>query len=343
MFRQADTFAGGWNEKTIESMRRKRFENRVRQLSALGAESLENIGTHAFQRKLEHCWQEIEKKPIRKQQEASVKSAVLLSLERHADCLSHEEHELVERALILGGSVQINDLAELDAAMALSLRFWAHVGLVDGKPYLELEPVIKRPVAQVFASEAHERIRRRFGIFHEHMAAMLYQAGVMDDRYPQQMILREVLSGADDELSELLARYFLWASYDCVDYAGGVLLVHGAFAEPERMIVDARRKNRMIAAQRDTFSALDILPEEIPLERKLEQAIQGVLRDQASAHDVARAIRFICKQGAPLQAMEDVLQSSLIVCVTPSMRTALREMYYSMTKWAESREYILLQ
>ena len=138
MFRQADTFAGGWNEKTIESMRRRRFENRVRQLSALGAESLENIGTHAFQRKLEHCWQEIEKKPIRKQQEASVKSAVLLSLERHADCLSHEEHELVERALILGGSVQINDLAELDAAMALSLRFWAHVGLVDGKPLYEI-------------------------------------------------------------------------------------------------------------------------------------------------------------------------------------------------------------
>ena len=103
------------------------------------------------------------------------------------------------------------------------------------------------------------------------------------------------------------------------------------------------QKNRILKDHFDYPHLLDILPEEIPLERKLEQAIAGALREPVSAHDVARTVRFLCKQGAPLAAMEDVLQSALIVRVTSSMRGALREMYYTMPKWAESRECASLQ
>jgi len=264
-------------------------------------------------------------------------------LERQADCLSHDEHELVERALILGGCAQINDIPELEAASALSLRLWGNVGLVSGKPYLELEAMIRQPVAKAFARAEHEAIRRRFDVFHGYMTSLLYQVGAVDDRQPQQMVLRDVLGGIQDDAALQLARRYLWASYDCVDYAGGVLLVHSAFAEPEQVSVDVRRRTGVFALGQRTQLALDILPEEIPLQLGLERVIEGALRENLSAHDVARTVRFLSKQGAPLCAMEEVLQSSLMVCVTPAMRGALRDMYYTMPKWTESSENASLQ
>ena len=49
-------------------------------------------------------------------------------------------------------------------------------------------------------------------------------------------------------------------------------------------------------------------------------------------------LRFLCKQGAPLAAMEEVLQSTLIVYVSPSMRGALSSMYFRTPKWIECSE-----
>ena len=343
MFRQMGTFVGGWKDKTVEAMHKRRFEAMVAQLPNLGAERLENLSVHALERRLERCWIDVERKPIRKQQEAVARAAVLSNIERQADCLSQDEHELVERALILGGCAQINDMPELEAAQALSLRLWGNVGLVSGKPFLELDPEVLRPVATAFARSAHEEIRQRFDAFHRHMNSLLYQAGVLDDRHPQKMILRDVLQGDNDVAACQLARQYLWASYDCMDYEDGVLLVHDAFAEPKRICADMRRRTGLLISRGHIQTAFDILPEEIPLQVELERVIAHALRENKSAYDVATSIRFLCKQGAPLVAMEEVLQSALIVHLTPEMRGALRNMYYAMPKWIENSERLWLQ
>ena len=159
MFRQEETFIGGWQDKTIEAMQRRRFEQMVAQLPPLGSSRLENLGAGAFERKLEQCWQDVPRKPMRAQQENEVWRTVLGSIEQQADCLSQEEHALVERALILGGCAQIEDTLELEAARALSLRLWANVGMISGKPYVELE----RPVVQPVARALRGRSMRRSG------------------------------------------------------------------------------------------------------------------------------------------------------------------------------------
>jgi len=345
MFRQKEAFVGGWQDKTIDAMQRRRFDQMVAQLPPLGAGRLENLSYGAFERKLEQCWQDVPRKPMRAQQETEVLRTVLGSIERQADCLSHEEHALVERALILGGCAQIEDMMELEAAHALSLRLWANVGLVSGKPYIELERAVAQPVARAFAREEHEAIRQRFGAFHGHMTSTLYRVGAMDDRQPQLLILREVLGvHARDEMSLQLARRYLWASYDCVDYSDGVLLVHAALADPRHMLTDGRRRTGLLLPPQNTLdTALDILPEEIPLQRELERAIAGALRDGLREQDVARSIRFLCKQGAPLRAMEDVLQTSMIVYLSASVRGALADMYYMTPKWIECSESASLQ
>ena len=345
MFRQEEVFIGGWQEKTIESMLKRRFEQSVSQLPPLGAGRLESLPPAAFARKIEQSWQDIPRKPMRSQQVSQVWKCVLHSIGEQADCLSREEHELVERALILGGSAQIEDALELEAARALSLRLWASVGLVSGKPYIELETPILRPVARAFARPEHEKIRQRFDAFHEYLAGTLYRFGAMDDRQPQLLILREVLlSEGKDELLMQLARRYLWASYDCVDYSGGVMLVHPALADPYHLIRSGRRKpGILMMPNAQTHVCMDILPEEIPLQRELERTISGALRDGHRAQDVARTLRFLCKQGAPLTAMEEVLQESLIVLVSRPMRGALANMYYMTPKWIECAERSSLQ
>ncbi|MGN0777219.1 MAG: hypothetical protein ACI4MM_11145 [Candidatus Ventricola sp.] len=337
MFRQEEVFVGGWQEKTIEAMQRRRFEQMVTQLPPLGAGRLAELSPRAFERKIEQCWQDIERKPMRAQQLGTIWRSVLSSIDVQADCLSHEEHALVERALILGGCAQVEDAQELEAARALSLRLWASVGIVSGKPYIELETPVLEPVAKAFAREAHEQIRQRLETFSAYLAGMLYRIGAMDDRQPQQLLLREVFDReADSELHMQLARRYLWSTYDCVDYSGGVMLVHAALADPKHLVTSLRRRQGiLLPPQAASCALLDILPEEIPLQQDLERAIRGALRGAYRPDEVARNLRFLCKQGAPLAAMEEVLQSTLIVYVSPSMRGALSNMYFRTPKWIE--------
>lgn len=343
MFRQEEVFVGGWREKTLEFMQRRRFEQQVAQLPPLGALRLAELSPKALERKLELCWQDVERKPMRAQQFSQIWKCVLESIDIQADCLSREEHELVERALILGGSVLIEDAQELEAARALSLRLWASIGEISGKPYLELETPVLEPAARAFARPEHEQIRRKLDVYHTWLMSLLYRYGAMDDRLPQQILLRSVFTQERGKEQLIrLSRQFLWASCDCVDYSGGVMLLHSALADPQRLIAAGRRRGELSMPECALHHA-DILPEEIPLQRDLERAIGGALRDGVRAEEVARNLRFLCKQGAPLHALEEVLQSTLIVCISKGMHGALANMYFSMPKWIHPSQHDALQ
>ena len=344
MFRQEEILMGGWTDRTPEAMQKRRFEQRVRQLEPLGANRLEALSPDALERRLEQSWQDIKRKPMMHQQLNQVWKRVLETIDAQADCLSHEEHELVERALILGGTARIEDAAELEAARALSLRLWASVGVISDKPYIELEKTVCRPAARAFAREEHERVRARLNDFREYLTGTLYRVGAMDDRQPQKMMLRDVL-GADerDEVLNQLARCYLWASYDCVDYSGGVMLIHPALADPQTVIRGKKRSGGILMMPTGSAACADILPEEIPLQKEVERAIQGALRDGRRAEDVATTLRLLCKQGAPLDALEEVLQASLIVYVSDAMRAALSDLYIQMPKWVAPVRGVMLQ
>lgn len=345
MFRLEEVFWGGWQDKTLEAMRRRRFKQNLESLEPLEAERLEALTSGALDRRLETCWQSIERKPLRKQQLAQIWQCILDNIEIQADCLSKEEHELVERTLILGGTAQIEDAAELEAAKALSFRLWANVGLVADKPYIEIEWRVLQPIAQAFARKEHEQTRMRLNSFRDYLSGTLYRVGALDDRLPQQMLLRDVLcvDERDETLKELVRRY-LWASFDCVDYKDGVMLIHPALAEPQTIIHSGRKKSNVLIFPKELSPMVnDILPEEVPLQQELEQSIKGAMRDGHTAKDVAQTLRLLCKQGAPLDAMEEILQESLIVFVSPAMRRALEDLYYMTPKWVMDKQKAILQ
>ena len=165
----------------------------------------------------------------------------------------------------------------------------------------------------------------------------------MDDRQPQRMILREVLGGSEqDETLNQLARRYLWASYDCVDYSDGVMLIHSALADPQS-VIHGKHRNSILMNPTGKAGYTDILPEEIPLQQEVERAISSALRNGRRAEDVARSLRLLCKQGAPLAALEEVLQASLIVYLSDPMRAALSDMFIQMPKWIMPERHGMLQ
>lgn len=343
MFRQKEVFWGGWQDKTPEAMQKRRFEQSIKGMEPLAANRLAALPPDVLRRRLEQSWQDVKRKPMYHQQLTQVWKCVLENIEVQADCLSNEEHDLVERAIILGGTARIEDASELEAAHALALRLWASVGLVSGQPCMELEAAVRQPVARAFAREEHDRVRARLSGFHDYLTATLYRVGAMDDRQPQRMILREVLGGSgQDETLNQLARRYLWASYDCVDYSDGVMLIHSALADPQS-VIHGKHRNSILMNPTGKAGYTDILPEEIPLQQEVERAISSALRNGRRAEDVARSLRLLCKQGAPLAALEEVLQASLIVYLSDPMRAALSDMFIQMPKWIMPERHGMLQ
>ena len=114
------------------------------------------------------------------------------------------------------------------------------------------------------------------------------------------------------------------------------MLIHPALAEPQSVMRGKRRAGGLLMTPAGSARCTDILPEEIPLQRELERAIAGALRDGQCAEDVATTLRLLCKQGAPLDALEGVLQTALIVYVSDAMRAALSDLYFQTPKWVIS-------
>ena len=85
MFRQEEVFPGGWPDKTVEAMRKRRFEQSIRQMEPLDANRLETLPPGALARRLEQSWQEVKRRPMYHQQLTQVWKQVLETIDAQAD------------------------------------------------------------------------------------------------------------------------------------------------------------------------------------------------------------------------------------------------------------------
>lgn len=288
----------------------------------------------ALTARIEGCWQDIPRKPLRAQQAAVAQEAVLRTIERQADCLSAQEHALCERLFAAGGRVQLGSAQELDAARALSLRLLAHVGLADGMPAAALDADFAAALEAAFSRKEHARVRMRLFTYQATVCAALYLAGVLDDRAPQRLFTAQVL-GLDepDEEALELARHYLWASFECVDYADGVLLTHPAVADPLELASRGGAQLESFTARELLGGMQGILPQEEPLEEALTRALHGALRPGVDVAESVRSLRLLCKQGAPVEALREVTDSLLMVRRTERMDAALLAMHAGAVRW----------
>jgi hypothetical protein len=323
-----------WVGKTLSAMHARRWAWGVEQMEELRDGPLRGLTGPQLRARIERGWQAVPAKPMPAQQEAAALRVVLESLPRQADCLSIREHSLVERLLTEGGQTALEDVEDLEAAQALRHRLWVDVGLCEGRPAARLDSRLREAVAQALDRPDHTALRARLFTVHAAISALLYIAGALDDRGPQRLFMQQVLRApADDEEAQHLAQQYLWASYDCMDYPHGVLLVHPALADPPAAVCPLPGEEAGLDARRLLGGMQGILPEEEPLDSRLAAALQGALRMGEDAADCARELRWLAKQGAPLEALHSVLATRLCVLETQEMRRALRMLWQGVPRW----------
>ena len=241
------------------------------------------------------------------------------------------------RGIVLGW---VSALAALIAGSAalLTERRKGRKAAVHDEVRVTLQPDVERLLAVLDGQlRAIDRCANDFAYLNDSLRGREQGSSAMAERLADLMEAVYDLGGDErDDVRMHLARRYLWANYDCMDYSGGVMLIHPALAEPQSVMRGKRRAGGLLMTPTGSARCTDILPEEIPLQQEMERAIAGALCDGQRAEDVATMLRLLCKQGAPLDALEDVLQTALIVYVSDAMRTALSDLYFQTPKWVIS-------
>lgn len=253
------------------------------------------------------------------------------------DALGANEYTVVERMLIGQGLVAIDTLPEMEAAFTLRDRLWCDIGVENGQPAARMDEGLLVLLPELMRRKEHREIRGRIFIFDGMLHGMLYMNGYLDDRMPATQFIRDVLKEEPDGKNERLARNFLEASYDIYTMAGCNLLVHEALADPEALAETLACQGAFQAPEMTSSmlaaSMNGMLPEEVAPDESLQRALHGALRPEYEAQEAASDLRFLIKQDAPRDVLQEIMASMLFVMPTPHMDGALQEMRQRTSRW----------
>ena len=259
------------------------------------------------------------------------------TLEDDIDCLSPEEHTLVERMLIGDGRVFLETVREFEAAYTLRLRLWCDVGVYQDRPCTRLDDGLMEALPKALMRTEHMERRGRIFVFDGMVHGLLYLTGFLDDRIPTQRFVHEVLQMEETPETLRLARNYLEASFDCCVMAGCTLLLHEALAAPESFVGMLASQGAFqlppVTPSQLAGSMNGLLPEESQADQKLRLALSGALRPEYEPDQAASDLRMLAKQGASLHVLRDVMASMLCVLPTQHMENALMEMSVRIPRW----------
>lgn len=317
-------------------MRAQRWEDRVSSLSEVRDGALSGLTAQELRFRIECGWQAVPCKPVAAQQAEVALRVVMEAIPKQVDCLAIHEHSLLERLLVQEGCAVLEELEELEAAHALRHRLWVDVGRLDGQVVARLDSRLTQPLREAMERPAHAAVRMRLFSVHATISGLLYIAGALDDRAPQQLFMQQVLQAdPEDEEAQHLARQYLWAAYDCVDYPQGVLLVHPALADPLAFVEGWAHPEG--AREMDAALLLGgmqgVLPVEEPLDAALAAVLKHALRPSQDLECCVQELRLLTKQGAPLEALHHILAPKLCVLETPAIRHAVRALWQGVPRW----------
>lgn len=268
---------------------------------------------------------------------AALRISVLRTLADDADCLAEQEHQLAERMLILGGTAPLETLDQIEAAYTLRMRLWCDVGMAGDTPVARIEPALLETLPPALMRAEHQQRRARIFMFEGLMHALLYINGYLPACMVEERFVEQVLAAADSPEALRLAHNYVEASFDTYETENGLdLLVHGALADPqtvEQALTGEGRTQIEITAGELAASMNGLLPEEAVPDEAMQRALIGALRPEYEPYEAASDLRFLAKQDAPLDWMQQVMAGMLVVMPTEHMDGALRQLRQQTPRW----------
>ncbi len=346
MLRESNAKLLAWVDKTMSVMRARQLEACEQRLSTLpdvglfgrcddrNAEQLWHLSydaqEHPFARKL-HTVRELQ-------------AQLLIRLPAEAALLSFQEEQLVERLLSLGGSADLMDWDELDAAESLVRRLWCTLSQESERSVLHMPQELMTPLMLVSSSKAHEMLRDALYQFEETVNARLYLGGLMPECEALALLEKDVLKDSY-AADETLARRYLRIAFDyAFDEKGETLLLHPGLAEPERMLRTLRAPApfpREVAPELLRQAASGMLDEERPSFERLCGLLSGAVRPEIGVEEAVEDLRMLAKQGVSLEEMNEVLSSLLMVRPSDAMRQGVRLLHDATPRWGTLRTGVM--
>lgn len=265
-----------------------------------------------------------------------MRSMVLGRLAEEAALLSIDEHLLLERLIVFGGSAELMDDDDLGPMESLVRRLWCRHEMRGDRHFIVLPEELLVPMTLAVSSQQHEEFREKIYELEAKISAKLYLLGLMPEEIPLKYMMEQVMKGTYVQDRELVRR-FLRVTFDCVmDRNGRIQLLHSGLAEPERYLgqcLPADAFNMEGSLDEMGVAALDVLEEETELAGELALCVDSATRPETNGYFVARDLRILAKQGVPLSVMNEVLASMLIMMPTRHMLDLVRRTCETTPRW----------
>lgn len=339
MLREGNVQTLTWADKTMSVLRARQLEACEARLARLPDIGLFEGCDDLHVEKLWQCSFEAQETPRSTVLHTTemLQVQVLLSLPREAALLSVEEHQLLERLIVLGGSAELMDWEEVSGAEALVRRLWCTITRKDDRLQIHMHPTLLHPLTVLLGSAEHMELREKLVRFESAIRGLLYIGGLLHYREPLALLQRDVLQGTPVADDEKLAMRFLRNTFDYIyDERGDMLLLHPGLAEPEQMLSScAISPQSAFVLDESTLvgSMMGLLPEEQPLYDMMYGLLLGAVRPEITEEEAVEDLRMLAKQGVTLQAMNEVLASLLIVQPTEAMLAGVRQLHQQTPRW----------
>lgn len=345
MLRETNVQRLHWADKTMSVLRQEQLEACEKRLSLLPDVTVFDLTDDL---RTEEIWQcsydaqehpQLQKLHTRKE----LRAQVLGSLASEAALLSVEEHLLVERLVSLGGTAELIDWEETQAAESLVRRMWCTIAKHGGRTVVRLPEALLPPLTLALSSHPHQELRENLMRHDAVIRGLLYIGGLLHYEEPLYHLMSDVLK--DTYACDLnLAMRYLRAAYDYTyDRNGDMLLLHPGLADPEHLMMQHQPHPEMaVELDEETMrGAVDgILPEELPLFDKLYGLFIGATRPELTPEGAAEDLLMLAKQGVSLAEMQEVLGSLLSVQPTEEMRRAVTLVHAQTPRWGMMRTAI---
>lgn len=339
MLRETNVQRLHWADKTMSVLRQEQLEACEKRIAQLPDVTVFDLTDDLLTEEVWRCSYDAQEHPHPNHLHTrnELRAQVLASLAAEAALLSVEEHLLVERLISLGGTAELLNWEETQAAESLVRRMWCTLVKQDGHILLRLPEALLSPLTLAVSSRAHQELREGLLRHDAVIRGLLYMGGLLHYETPLYHLLTDVLK--DSYACDLnLAMRYLRAAYDYTyDRNGDMLLLHPGLADPERLLSADQPvpDDTAIELDEDTMRGAveGILPDEIPLFDTLYGLFQGATRPELTPEGAAEDLLILAKQGVPLSEMQEVLGSLLSIQPTPEMHLAVAEVYQRTPRW----------
>lgn len=338
MLREGNVHPLGWADKTMSVIRARQLEACEERLSKLPSFGLFGC---CDQMQLERLWRlsyDAQEHPVCTHLHTArdLQSQLMIQLPAEAALLSVQEEQLVDRLLSLGGTADLLDWDELDAAESLVRRLWCTLTHEDTRIILHMPFELCTPLMLIMSSKAHQEIRARLHLYNTRIRALLYLCGLLHDDEALSLLHDMVLkdSYSDDET---LAMRYLRASFDCTyDHRGRMLLLHPGLAEPDRLIRQHPAScAQALALGESTLleASRGMLSQEEPLYDMMFGLLQNAVRPEITVVEAVEDLRMLAKQGVEQKEMNEVLTSLLLMRPTAAMLDGAKLIAQMTPRW----------